>query len=162
MGELADRLDNIRVRVSAPGADIAAELRNRGEFGLYFGESVYEFIDERFLEHSLASMARLLYAGWQREYMDAISDTNLNVLPEDQHDFNFRDEVRAIEASGQSSDGRITISAVGMDDFTVQIKSGTVRELGEAEFATGASEAASLLLQRHEEQATQLQMQYYW
>ncbi|WP_232376532.1 hypothetical protein [Amycolatopsis aidingensis] len=95
MGELAERLDNIRVRVSAPGTDIEAELRNRTEFTLSFGESVYEFIDERALERALASLARLLYAGWQRQYREAISDTALNIDPEDQHDLDFRDESRA-------------------------------------------------------------------
>lgn len=75
MGRLADRLDGIRVRVRAPGADIEAELRNRTDITITFGESVYEFADERGLERSLAALARLVYAGWLRQYRAAIDES---------------------------------------------------------------------------------------
>lgn len=161
MGELAERLDKIRVRVQAPGADIEAELRHRMEITLSFGESVYDFIDERALERTLSSLARLLYAGWQRQYQHAISDTAINLDPEDQHDFNFRDECRAVESRGESGDGRVAISAVGMDQFVAHIQPGTVRELPEHEFTTKVAEAATRLVQHYRAQVAELQVRYY-
>lgn len=161
MGELADRLDNIRVRANPPGMDVEAELRNRNEFTLSFGESVYEFIDHSALERGLASVARLLYAGWVRQYQEAIAETNLDTDPKDQHDLNFREETRAIESCGESSDGRVAFSAVGMDDFTARIKQGTLRELDDREFAARASEAATLLVEDYMAQTTVLKMRYY-
>lgn len=161
MGELADRLDSARVRAKPPGIDIEIELLNRSEFALSFGESVYEFIDQGALERGLASVARLLYTGWVRQYQAAIAETNLDTDPKDQHDFNFREEVRAIESYGESSDGRVAFSAVGMDDFTTQIKRGALRELDEREFAARASEAATLLVEDYLAQTTVLKMRYY-
>ncbi|MBA8826322.1 hypothetical protein FHX42_003698 [Saccharopolyspora lacisalsi] len=161
MGELAERLDGIRVRVNAPGADIKAELNNRTDFTLSFGESVYEFIDERALERALASLARLLYAGWQRQYREAISDTGLDIDPNDQHDFNFQEECRAVESYGESGDGRVALSVVGMDEFTAQIKRGTQRELRESEFAARATEAAALLVEDYQVKTSELKVRYY-
>jgi hypothetical protein len=57
MGRLAGRLDAIRVRVRAPGVDIGAELRDRTDITITFGESVYDFADERGLERALAALA---------------------------------------------------------------------------------------------------------
>lgn len=161
MAELAQRLDSIRVRVNAPGADIEAELRNRSEFILTFGEGVYEFIDERVLARALENLARLLYAGWQREYRAAIAETHLNVDPEDQYDFNFQEELQAVESCGESDDSRVTLSAIGMDEFTAQLKGGTVRELTEEEFSDRVGQAATLLLEDYQAQATELKMRYY-
>ncbi|ASU80609.1 hypothetical protein CDG81_22670 [Actinopolyspora erythraea] len=161
MGELAERLDNIRVRASAPGMDVHAELRDRTEFSLSFGESVYEFADERALERALASVARLLYAGWQRQYQDAISWTNLDTEPRDQHDFDFQAACRAVESYGESSDGRFALSAVGMDEFTARIKRGSLRELREEEFAARVVEAATVLVRDYQAKTTELKWRYY-
>ncbi len=161
MGRLAERLDNIRVRVRAPGADIEAELSARNTITLSFGESVYEFIRERYLEHALASLARLLFAGWLREYRAAIADTGLNIDPKDQHDLNFRDERQDLQSSGESSDGRIRLTAVGMDDFTVRITRGTVRDLREREFVARVGEAAAALLGDYRTQVRDLKKRYY-
>ncbi|NHD16200.1 MULTISPECIES: hypothetical protein [unclassified Actinopolyspora] len=161
MGELAERLDGIRVRANAPGMDIRAELHNRTEFTLSFGESVYEFVDERALERALASMARLLYAGWQRQYREAIEETGLIIDPEDRHDFDFQEECRAVESYGESADGCVALSAVGMDEFSARIKSGTLRKLSENEFAARVSEAASLLVADYQAKTTELKIRYY-
>jgi hypothetical protein len=160
MGRLAERLDNIRVQVRAPGAEIQAELSSRNIITLSFGESVYAFISERYLEHALASLARLLFAGWVREHRAAIADTGLNIDPKDQHDLRFRDERQEIRSSGESSDGRVRLSAVGMDDFTVRIKRGTVRELREREFVARVGEAASALLADYRAQVRELKKRY--
>jgi hypothetical protein len=161
MGLLAERLDDIRIRVRAPGAEIEAELSSRNSIILSFGESIYEFISERFLEHQLVSVARLLHAGWQREYRSAVDGTGLNIDPTDQHDLNFRDERRLIEASGASSDGRVRLSTVGMTDFSARIKRGTVRELRQREFVARVREAAAALIDDYRTQVKQLKVRYY-
>lgn len=161
MGELAERLDRIRVRANAPGVDLEAELRERSQVTLTFGESVYEFIDERFLERALAGLARRLYTGWVRQYREAISTTNLNVEPNDQHDFAFEEEVRAVEASAESGDGRIAISTVGMQDFSATIRRGTVRELSEREFVARVAEVTPRLIQHFQAKVAELKVRYY-
>nr|WP_218862114.1 hypothetical protein [Actinopolyspora biskrensis] len=158
---MAERLDRIRVRANAPGVDLEAELRDRNQVTLTFGESVYEFIDERFLERALAGLARRLYTGWVRQYREAISTTNLNIEPNDQHDFAFEEEMHAVEASAESSDGRVTISTVGMQEFSVSIRRGTVRELSEREFVARATEVVPRLIQHFQAQVAELKVRYY-
>jgi hypothetical protein len=161
MGQLADRLDGIRVRVRVPGSEIEAELRNRTDVTISFGESVYEFLDERGLERSLASLARLLYAAWLREYRAAIDDSALDVTPHDQRDYDFLDARSEIAAGGASNDGRIRFSAVGMQDITVEIVPGTVRELTEDQFAARTKEAVTILIQDYMAQVRDLRIRFY-
>lgn len=161
MGQLADRLNSIRVRVRVPGTEIEAELRNRTDVTISFGESVYEFLDERGLKRSLASLARLLYAAWLREYRSAIEDSALDVAPHDQRDYDFLDARSAIESSGASGDGRIKFSAVGMQDLTVEIVPGTVRELTENQFAVRTKEAVTILIQNYMAKVRDLRIRFY-
>lgn len=161
MGELAEKLDNIRVRTRAPGIDLEAELRNRNEITIEFGESVYEFLDERGLERALGGLAKLLWAGWQRQYREAINETNLNIDPKDQHDINFREEVNALEASGESADGAVYLETVGMVEFVAEIERGTLRELDEDEFAARVREAAPLMIADFQAKLTEVKLRYY-
>ena len=161
MGRLAERLNNIRVRVRMPGTEIEAELSARNNITISFGESVYQFVSERFLEGALASLARLLFTGWLREYRAAIADTELNIDPNDQHDLNFRDARKEIESTGESSDGRVWLSAVGMNDFTARITRGTVRELREREFVARVREAAAALIEDYRAQVRELKKRHY-
>jgi hypothetical protein len=161
MGQLADRLDRIHVRVRAPGAEIEAELRNRTDVTISFGESVYEFLNERGLERYLTSLARLLYAGWLREYRAAVDESALDIAPHDRRDRDFLDARSEIESSGASGDGRITFSAVGMQEMSVKIVPGTARELTEAQFAAQAKEAVTILIQDHLAKVRDLKVRFY-
>jgi hypothetical protein len=161
MGRLADRLDGIRVRVRAPGTDIEAELRNRTNITITFGESVYDFADERGLERSLAALARLVYAGWLRQYRAAIDESALDVTPRDERDHEFLDERSKIEAGGKSSDGRISFTCVGMQEISAEIVPGTVRELAEEQFAARAEEAVTILIQDYLAKVSALRKRFY-
>ncbi|MYW91154.1 hypothetical protein G3I59_11185 [Amycolatopsis rubida] len=161
MVDLAETLDDIRVRVRAPGSDIEAELRRRTDITLSFGESVYEFIDEPALERVLAGIARLLWAGWQRQYRAAIDETDLNIDADDARDSNFFADRAQVEAIGGSADERITISAAGMADFSVRVKPGTVREIPEDQFSASVSEAAAKLIQDFQLKVDDLKKRYY-
>jgi ribosomal protein L29 len=161
MGELADRLDAIAVRAQVPGIEIVAELRDRTDVTISFGEAVYEFISEVRLENYLGSLARLLYAGWLRQYRAAIDDSALDVDPHDQRDHDFLDARAEIESTGASSDGRITFSAVGMQDMSVDIAAGTLRELTEEQFSERAKEAVAVLIQDHLSKVRELKRQFY-
>ncbi|QWF79450.1 hypothetical protein HUW46_02858 [Amycolatopsis sp. CA-230715] len=161
MVDLAERLGQIRVRVRAPGTEIEAELRGRTGISLSFEESVYEFIDESALERALASIARLLWAGWRRQYLSAIDETSLSIDANDFRDSNFIADRARIEAIGTSSDERIVITTVGMENFAVHIEPGTVREVPEDQFATKASAAATKLIQDFQAKVSELKKRYY-
>ncbi|WP_405164382.1 hypothetical protein OG203_04490 [Nocardia sp. NBC_01499] len=126
-----------------------------------FGESAYAFVDDSRLERALTAIARLLWVGWQRQYRRAIEYTDLHIDADDQHDLNFFAERAEIEAIGESSDERITISAIGMENFSVRIEPGTVREISEAEFRASAAEAATKLIEDFLTKVAELKKRYY-
>lgn len=161
MGYLADQFDRIRVRVRAPGAEIEAELRNYTEISLSFDESVYEFISESALDQELARMARLLHAGWVRQYRAVLDGTAISIDPKDRHDRNFIEERSGIEVSGSSHDERVALSTKGMNEFSAKVERGTVRDLKEKQFTTDVAEAVSDLFEKFRRQASEIHERYY-
>lgn len=140
MSSLAERLAGIRVRARVSGTEIEAELRHRDQVTVSFGPSVYEWLDEPTLERFLASIARLVAAGWAREYRAALSETLLEPGEPGREFVAARDE---LVATGASADGRVTISSVGLHVFTVRITPGTLRALSSRDFAERTREAVS-------------------
>lgn len=161
MDDLGQRLDNIHVRVRAPGADIEATLRRRGDIDLEFSDSVYEFISERALEDALANLARLLWVGWQRQYRTEIDETGLDIDANDQHDLNFFTERKELEIEGRSEDQRIAITATGMENIVVRITPGTIRAVPEREFVASAKQAATRLIRDFQDKTGELKKRYY-
>jgi hypothetical protein len=162
MESLADRLDSLRLRVQAPGSEIYADLRNRKDVSISFGESVYEWITEPILERQLASMARLLYAQWVRKYRAELSDSFLNAIgPESQNDCDFLTARSEMESNGSSCDGRICISTVGMQNVEVHIVPGTLRELDEYEFAGRVTDAVHALADDYQAKIRELKLRYF-
>ncbi|MDQ3577851.1 MAG: hypothetical protein M3443_09680 [Actinomycetota bacterium] len=148
MSSLGERLDNITLRVHVPGTEIRAELRDRKNIGISFGPDVYQWLSERHLEHYLATLARLLYVGWNREYHAALSDSFVGAdAPQNPRDREFLDARDELESQGASGDGRITVSAVGMQNVEVRIATGTLRALSEQDFVARVKEAVNAFLE---------------
>lgn len=160
MTSLADRLAAIHVTANVSGGDITAELRRQG-VRVSFEEGVYDFAGESALAGSLERLAKLLWAGWQRQYRAAIDETDLIIDADDQHDLNFFADRSAVTAQGVSADGRITISTIGMESFSVQIQPGTVRAVPESSFRAGAEQAAVALIRDYRDKVNELKKRYY-
>jgi len=163
MGALADRLDRIQLRVRVPGTDIFAELRNREEVTVSFGTGVYDGLSERDLEHYLASLARLLFVAWQRAYSEALSESFREALVGANTDADraYLQARGEMVSSGASNDGRVAVTARGMQDVVVRIGSGTVRELTEWQFGERVQEAVLALAKDHMGQIAELKKRYY-
>lgn len=151
MGVLADRLDSLRVRATARGGRIAAELHHRTEISLVFGAGSYHRYDERLLEQDLASLARALWAGRMKAYYQALSEAFEEPVtgeprPVTPRDVEYRNARDRIVARGESSGGHIVISVRGMRDWTVRIAPGTVTALTADEFADEAAAAGGALV----------------
>jgi hypothetical protein len=159
---LADRLDRIHLRVRVPGAPIYGELRHQREISISFGQDTYRWTNESQLQHALATLARLLSAGWAQEYNAALSDCGMEVVPPPEVRARGYEQARdKIQSMGMSADGRIAIVAIGLRDFAARIVPGTIRELSEQEFKAGVREAATAFLNNHMDQIRELQREYY-
>ncbi|MGH8882836.1 MAG: hypothetical protein ACRD0P_36765, partial [Stackebrandtia sp.] len=74
MGIMADRLNNMVVKVSSPDKQIEAGLRDRDAVTVTFRADSYSRYTERTLEYQLSRLATLLWTGYQRGYNDAVSE----------------------------------------------------------------------------------------
>jgi hypothetical protein len=151
MGELADRIDRMRVRASTPDGGITAELRDRDQLSLTFREGLYPLLDDAELGRRLAVLANLLWVARTREYWRIYGDVTGDYStgedpPADARDLAWRDERDELVATGSSAGGHITVRVIGMRRWRVTVGAGTVRALDELQFTRAAGEAAGGLI----------------
>ncbi|MEV0895626.1 hypothetical protein [Actinoplanes sp. NPDC049802] len=143
---------------------LTIDLANLWEAGaiveIYFSSGYYDHTSEADLEHRLGSLLRSLWADFE-EARRRVSQ----VYPDDSElsdaDRRFFEERDALVAEGRSDDGRITITAQGMQPWRVHIAEDTIRALREAEFCAGVRVAAKRLIKDRLAQAIQLRGRIY-
>jgi hypothetical protein len=163
MSSLADRLDNLHVRVKAPGVEIYAELRNRDNVTISFEPGIYDWLDERHLEHHMSGLARLLYVAWVRAYRAALPEGFQASLGEvdTQADRDYLAAREDLVTEGASPDRRIVLVARGMHEIRVHIAPGTIRALDEYQFAEHTRQAFAALLHERLTQIRELKQRFY-
>jgi hypothetical protein len=167
MGKLADRISLMRVRASTLGVGITAELRDGSELSISFREDYYRLFDyESDMERQLEALAAHLWVAHTREVRRIFTDVTGEEFvpgdpPSDERDFAWHAERGELVATGSSSGGRITVRVVGLRDWQVSIRPGTLRALDEYQFAESAAEAAGEMLRDLFDKLTALSSQYY-
>lgn len=166
MGELADRVDSMRVRVSTPDGGLTAELRDRDQLSLTFRDGLYRLFDhEADLERRLTTLANLLRVARTREYeriyREVTGDSSGDEKPTTVRDLEWHAEREELEAVGSSSDGRITVRVTGMRRWQVSVRSGTLRALDERQFVAAVGEAAGALIRDQFAKLVTLSNKYY-
>lgn len=166
MGELADRVQAMRVRASTPDGMMTAELRNGSEVALSLVPGWYDNCHESDLERQLTRLGSLLWVARTREYWATVSNiTGEHVAGEDRpispRDVEFTEARETVVARGRSTDGHVTLSVEGMRRWTVTIAPGTVRGLSERDFVNAVRQAASGLIQDQLAQITALKYRIY-
>ncbi|WP_218023431.1 hypothetical protein [Nocardia altamirensis] len=136
-------------------------MRHYTDVTFSFGESVYGLANESRLALAMEAIGRLLRIGWVRQYRKALEGTHLFTDAHDPQNLAFFADRAEIESIGESSDGRFTISSVGMESFSVDIRPGTLYELSEGEFCASASEAATKLARDFLAKMQELKKQHY-
>ncbi|WP_030435532.1 hypothetical protein [Actinoplanes subtropicus] len=167
MGELADRIDTMRVRASTLGDGITAELRDGSELSISFREGYYRLFDyEADMERQLEALAAHLWVARGREVRRIFTDVTDEEFvpgdpPSDERDLAWQAEREELVATGSSSDGRITVRVVGFRDWQASIRPGTLRALDEHRFAEAVAEAAGELIRDLFDKLTALSSKYY-
>ncbi len=160
MSSLAERLDGIRFRVFVPGVDISAELRDRKNVTLAFGNGIYSQASEKDLERHLGTLARLLFVQWVREYQSARGE-DYGIKLGTQADRDYEQARAEIVAIGQSDDGRVRIRSRGMQSVEVIVAAGTVREVSEVDFVGDVRQAVTMLIDDHMTQILELKRRIF-
>lgn len=162
MTAFTDRLDAMVVAASAPGGGVHGELRG-SQLSIYFSAGFYDRTDENDLARRLEQLARLLWAERTRYCRQAVQDAGGWPVsrPEDDDDRTFEEERERLTATGESPDGRITVSVRGMTTWTVTIAPGTLRSLDEAAFGRTAAIVADRLMSDQSRQILRLRGRVY-
>ena len=167
MGELADRIDTMRVRAATLGDGITAELRDGSQLSFSFREDYYRLFDyESDMERQLEALAGHLWVARNRETRRIFTDvTGEDFIPgdppSDERGFAWQNEREQLEATGSSADGRVSVRVVGLRDWRVSIRPGTLRVLDEYEFAATVAEAAGEMIRDLFDKLTALSYKYY-
>jgi hypothetical protein len=167
MGELADRLDRVHVRVAIPGGEISAEMRGESDVRLAFEPGYYDYFrdNERELERKLAILCRLLFAARTREFEAVIQAAGGESTTRERAvaplDVEYFERLDRLAARGCSPDGRIEITTVGFREWAVKIQDGTVRSLYEEEFSGRATDAAYDLIRNITDEVLSLRQHVY-
>jgi hypothetical protein len=166
VGLLAQRLDNMHVRVTAPGGEISAELRGRNQVQITFAAGRYQWLTEQYVEQQLAALGRLLWAARMKAYHAAVSDAlqmpvDRDEPPVSQQDVDFYAARDNLVARGGCADSSVHIEVRGMRDWTVAIAPGSLRRFREDEFTVRVQEAATALIRDQFAQIRSLKDQIY-
>ncbi|NUO57361.1 MAG: hypothetical protein HOV71_00815 [Hamadaea sp.] len=159
---VSERLDRMVVTASTPDGAIAAELFDRDQVRLSFPGG-YRWLDESRLPGQLEALARVLWARRMREYFEIMSedeDVPITAEPEPvtAGQWEFVERRAQIVARGESPDGRIAVSVRGMQEWTVRVQPGTLREYAEEEFAEAIRSVVTRLLDDQFRQITELKI----
>jgi hypothetical protein len=167
MTDLAARLQAMHVRAEVPGGLLSGELRDRSEVVVTFGGSGYYRTTEAELERQIVSLCRLLVVSWSRGYWDVISEIAGRRIsgegpPMSEASVEYRKARDSMVVSGQSADGRITITYNGAHNgWSAKIQPGTLTALSEEDFIRAGREASRALYAAHQEMIIRLKAQIF-
>jgi hypothetical protein len=156
VGEIADRLDAMTIRVTSPDNNIAAKLWNRRQVDFRFRSGAYRSYDERGLEHQLSQLGTLLWTGYRRGYDTIMKDNDmiLMVEPKDANSDTGRKflEMRDVTvAEGVSQGGWVKVRTEAMLRWKFRIKDGGLAGHTEEQFITETLSAIHALMRHWEE-----------
>ncbi|GID11555.1 YbaB/EbfC family nucleoid-associated protein [Actinocatenispora rupis] len=168
MGELADRLDQLQVRISSPDGRITAVVSGRGRpLGVELPPAAYHRYAEATLAHQLAQLGRLGYAAYRREYRQLTDAAIDRPVHDDMPDVagprlrEYRARVATIASHGDGGDGRVRLGARGLAEWTVSIRTGVTRSAPVGEFLGWLHTALARLLADHHAQAGRIHRAVY-
>ena len=166
MGELADRVAVMRVIATTRDGDITAELYDQDRVSLSFRYGVYDECTDAELQQHLRTLATKLWVARTRAYrriwMDVAGDDSTgDDPPESFADRQWRDDRDRLIAAGSSLDGHVDLRVIGMREWDVTVRAGTVRELDQWRFATAVEQAAAALIADQFAQVAALAQRHY-
>lgn len=139
MGIMADRLNSMVVKTSSPDGEIAGEYRPKGDTTVRFLGDSFRRYQERELESQLAELAKRWWHGYERGYDLALAEANGGAVervdPGDGRQVRLQKEKAETVYEGMSAGGRVYFHCIGLREFRVVIRDGTLSQCDESGFA---------------------------
>ena len=151
MGDVADNLDSLVVRVTSPDNNIMARLTNRTQVTFEFRPDSFSKYEKSELEKQLAKACRVLWVNYIRGYSEAMEKVGLNfkTKPEDAAtpaERRFLTERSQLGAFGNTKKGYIEIKTLGLIKWKVRITDKALTELSESQFLAELHTAGRALM----------------
>lgn len=159
-------LDDLEASATTPAGNATLWLRGRDQASFSLAPGRYERSTDADLSRQLTQLARLAFAAWTRAYFQLRSrDFGERVArepaPMGARDREY-DELRGrLVATGSSPDGRVRVTAAGLEHWVVEVEPGTVDSLDEASFCAAVGAAARDVLVDQFRQVRRLKDEVY-
>jgi len=158
MGEVADRLAALTVRVSSPDTNIQATARAGRIASIHFRPGSYTGYTENVLASQIARTATLLFVGHERGVSQIMEKAGLRRRKDpaqalDEAERRYLERAFAIEADGTGPQKLVRLRTVGMMKWECRIEPGTLKRLAEDRFLNELTAAGSAVLRRTEYEA---------
>ncbi|MEV0649461.1 hypothetical protein AB0I28_29810 [Phytomonospora sp. NPDC050363] len=153
MGEVADRLAALTVRVSSPDGNVRATVKAGLLESVRFRPGAYADYTEDGLAWQIGRAATLLYVGHERGVAQIMREAGLNrrkdpAQARDEAERRYLEKVFTIPATATGPRGQVRLSTVGMLSWACRIKTGALALLREDEFVAEAGATAGEILRR--------------
>jgi hypothetical protein len=149
MTTISDHYDNLELRVALPNEQVIGELHGRHRVTISVLPGHAERAGETEMEAQLARLARLLFAHRAGAFQ-RLNRTYLGTghVPREERpqDERFREAYDSMAITGSSEDHSVRCSTVGLKQWTVDIRPGTIAAHGSAGLARAATEAGNDLV----------------
>lgn len=139
MGNVADNLDSLTVRVTSPDNKIMAQLTNRTQVTFEFRPGSYTDYKLATLQQQLSKTCRLLWTGYIRGYTQVMENVGLNFKTKPHQaktpaERRFLTERAQLGATGTTKKKHITIDTMGLIKWKITIEDDALTKLSEIEF----------------------------
>jgi hypothetical protein len=158
MGELAERLNLLKVEAVSPDGGISAAARGPGDVRIGFTMDSYRRYRAAALVHQLEALATTLWVCYRRNYLEIVSSwTDRDEEPQaTDEDREFQQRLADLQVVGVSARGRVTVRSRALVSWQVQIVGEPVGSLTESEFVAEVGSAVAALLADHRAKVTLL------
>jgi hypothetical protein len=163
--DLQRRLDEAAFTVHLPNERVNGEVRGQRHVTIRLAPGHYEQVGSAKLCTELANLARLLFARGLREREIAVKEvTGRTLRPRiriGRRGTAYAQALRELAAEGESDDGTVRVTAVGQQNFVVEIAPGTLDRLSQQEFEANCGQAADRLLADTEAKAARARVEIF-
>lgn len=159
-------IERMHVHAATPDEKVFVDLTNRSQVRISFAPGYYETASAPDIERQIVRLAKVAFARRMKEYYQVRSADFDETFTRESPPTTMRDHeyVRArseLVAEGSALDGRIQISVIGMQHWSVRIEHGITKTVGEQAFAQAISEAATQLVTGQFDKIRQLKREIY-
>lgn len=164
-GRVSEARERSAVTVSTPNEQVFGEVRGQREVRIWFAPGHYQRVTTARLQDELGALARLLFAAGlkdaNRVFRQVTGRDAVRRSPVSPGDVEYDRRLREMEASGESDDGSVRVTAIGQPNHSVQIVAGAPDRVSQEQFEASCAQAANRLIADTEQQAARAKWEIF-